>query len=182
MNDLTAIIEEFGGFGRQGFDFLASFYGDYRIFLEGLGLLSSFLFFGLAVFYIVRLKVFDFRIQRYQEILSQKTLNRSHSIRAWQRIKKRLSTGRQEEMKLAIVEADKILNELLKVGGYAGKDLEEKLKLADSAQLSNIESLRETHQFCRRILSEPELVINYAQALENLKVYAQAFQELELIS
>lgn len=179
---LNNFFSKLGDFGGEGLDSLADFYLTYRGMLGFFGLVLSLVFFGLAIYYIVRLNIFGFKATYYFELASQKKLSRGHSIRAWRKIKKRLATGRQEEMKLAIIEADRILAELLKISGYSGKNTQEKLKDITPAQLSNIESLREAHQFSRRVLSEPDLKITYQEALENLKIYAETFQKFELIT
>lgn len=106
---------------------------------------------------------------------------KSKYVSRWESIKRRLEDKSMASGKLALVEADKMLDEILGKLGYSGKDAGEKVKSIKPGQLVGIEDMRETQVLHKKIIEDP----TYETSLEELKValqvYGRVFRGLEVI-
>jgi hypothetical protein len=145
------------------------------------GLLS--LFFIVAMIYFVKTSGY-FRIRLWQdvvEVFTARTYGVSRMVKKWEKIRERLDLASEYEHKLAIIEADEILNEILERMGYQGETLREKLKQVAPAQLPNIELLQEAHQIRNNIVHDPDYRLSVDQARKTLEVYEEALKSLQVI-
>jgi len=103
-------------------------------------------------------------------------------LKAWKKIEERASSGQEAEIKLAIIEADKILDEILKVSGYIGETMADRLGNLTAANLSNIERVWQAHKIRNRLVHETDYNIGQTEVLEIIKIYQKAFQEFGLLA
>ena len=143
-------------------------------------IISGVLLWGI-IFCIAKLNFINSKIEQYMDILHIGNLPRRRSIRSWQQIKRKLILGDEANLKLTITEADKILDELLKISGYEGENMDERLKQLDASQLSNISDVWSAHKIRSRISQEPDFHINKQEAELIINIYKKSFQELGLI-
>ena len=101
--------------------------------------------------------------------------------RTWKRILKRLKSDDMVRWKMAILEADAIFDETLKMGGYRGNDVHERFQQLPPTALSNFEQIQMAHKIRDRVRQESDFVISKAEAEEVIKSYEQAFKEFGLI-
>lgn len=99
--------------------------------------------------------------------------------KAWSKIIERLESPSEGEHKLAVIEADEMLGDILKKMGYPGKDLEERLKRLTSATISNIDQVLEAHKTRDHIVHDPDFRLTRDQAKKLLSIYEQALMDLE---
>lgn len=102
-------------------------------------------------------------------------------VKEWKKIKKRLTTGLESEAKLAIIEADSLLNETLKNMGYPGKSLGERLDELTPDILSNLGEVREAHKIYSDIIHDPTYRLNLDQAERALSIYEKALSDLQAL-
>lgn len=79
---------------------------------------------------------------------------RSVLARRWDRIKKRTERRDVSQYKVAILEADKFIDEVVGAMGIRGKDLGEKLANVHPGHFDNLEELKAAHQVRNRVLHE----------------------------
>jgi hypothetical protein len=101
--------------------------------------------------------------------------------RRWSSIKQKLDTGKEAEFKLAILEADTLLEETLTKMGYSQDTIEEKIKKVGPEVLSSIDTLITIRQIRNNIVSDPDYKINLDSAKKTIAVYEKAFKEIQLI-
>ncbi|MFH1392586.1 MAG: hypothetical protein ABIG90_02845 [bacterium] len=101
--------------------------------------------------------------------------------RKWQIIKKRLQSRDESNYKMAVVEADKILDNLLERAGYPGKSLGDRLKRLTPAQFSNLDALWQAHKLRNNIVHDIETEVKFHQAQEAVEAIQKALDELEAI-
>lgn len=160
---------------------LFNFWESYGIVVQAFSvLLSGALIFGI-VFFILRLGILNYHAERFIDVSGFGDLSRRRSVKAWQQIKKRMKLGGEANMKLAVIEADKIFDEMIKLSGYKGEVMADRLKQITSAQLSNIEQLWQAHKIRNRLVHEPDYHLTEEQTEVALDIYQQAFQEMGLI-
>jgi uncharacterized membrane protein len=83
------------------------------------------------------------------------------------------------DWKLAIIEADIILDELLKEAGYAGVSLGEKLRSITPNQLQSIDDAWQAHKVRNQIAhAGSDFVLTHKLAQDTIKQYRRVFHEL----
>lgn len=102
-------------------------------------------------------------------------------LKKWERVKTRLKKGWEPEAKLAIIEADQLLDDLLKRMAYTGESLGERLKQLDSTVLPNINKVWEAHQIRNSLIHDPDYKLSLTRAQSALEVYEEAFKCLEAL-
>lgn len=99
----------------------------------------------------------------------------------WKKIKKRLEFVSEPEAKLAIIEADSLLDKVLKEKGYAGESLGERLDRLTSDILSNLEAVREAHKIHSNIIHDPSYRLSFNEAKRVISIYEEALSDLQAI-
>lgn len=99
----------------------------------------------------------------------------------WQKILKRLRKGDESNLKLAVIEADKLFDNLLLRMGYSGQDMDERLKLMTSAQLSNLEEIWQAHKIRDRVVGEKYYRLSAEEAEKAISAFEKAFKELMIL-
>ena len=141
----------------------------------------SFVLFWLIVYYIARLNLIGERVESFFDVIGKEELSRRRAVKAWKQIQKRLKIGGEAQLKLAIIEADKILDEILKKSGYQGENMSDRLKQITPAQISNIEEIWQAHKIRNRIVHEPDFSILSNEAENIIEIYEKTFKESGLI-
>lgn len=102
--------------------------------------------------------------------------------RKWESIKKRMGTYEESAYKLAVIEADSMLDAILEAGGWPGENLEQRLKKMDVSHLSNLEAVISANHLRNKIADEFDTTeIKYHDAQEAIQAYEKALEELEAI-
>lgn len=99
----------------------------------------------------------------------------------WLKILVRLEAGSEAECKLAVIEADSLLDEILEQSGYKGEDLEARLKSISEIILPNIAELKESHKIRNNIVYDPDYKLSLDEAKKTLSIYEKALRDLEMI-
>lgn len=100
--------------------------------------------------------------------------------KAWIGILARVEKGLESEYKLAVVEADEMLEDVLKKMEYTGKTLEDRLGQVSPTIISNIEDIREVHKIRHKVVYDPDYELTLDEIKRILEVYEKAFRELQL--
>ena len=177
MNIFTDITNYLLNFRNSTIDFFAPYFGWIKFFSL---IISALLLWGI-IYCINKLTFINMKVERYMDILGVGNLLKHRSIRGWIQIQRRLKLGDEDNLKLAITEADRILDELLKRSGYMGKNMDDRLSQITSVQLSNIVDAWSAHKIRQRILKEKDFHINRQEAEIIINIYKKAFQEFDLI-
>ena len=118
--------------------------------------------------------------QDFVEVLTYKGYWRREAKVKWKQIVKKFKKGHESDHKLAVVEADKMLNEALIQRGYGGDSLGERLDQIKDDTLSDMESVKKAHRVSSAILRDPNYKLSLDQAGKALDIYRKAFRDLEL--
>jgi len=102
------------------------------------------------------------------------------TFKQWTRVLKRLETGREADYKLAVIEADDLLNDILKKMGYKGETMAKILEQLDATILSDIEEVWEVHKIRNNVVHDPDYKLSLEQAKEVLGIYEKTFRTLEM--
>ncbi len=162
-------------------EFLGDFFASNLGVLQLVSLFVSAALFAGIVYVIAKLHLVGAGMEKLSEVIGKKDLSRRRSVRAWQRVEQRMALGDEAQVKLAVIEADKILDEILKMAGLRGETMADRLKKLTPAQLSNIENVWQVHKIRNRIVHEPDYHLAHADAAYAVDIYRVALKELGLI-
>ncbi len=96
----------------------------------------------------------------------------------WQIIEDCMAEKTASGYKMALIEADKLLDKALKDAGYPGKNIEEKITQA-RANFSNIKNLKKAREKRNLVLKELSYNLNSIDIEEAVKWYHQAVLDIE---
>ncbi len=143
---------------------------------------SVFLF--LHIIYIIfKINNLQGRFQIYKDAFTRKTPPpyKGEFVIRWKGIKQRMQTMQEAEYKLAIIEADKIFDDLLKIMLRKGKDMGERLKLLNEELLPSINKVWESHKVRNKIAHDSNYDLSYADAQVIIENYEKALHELKIL-
>lgn len=100
----------------------------------------------------------------------------------WEVVINHLNSGNPAEWKLAIMEADNILDEMVEKMGYAGENLGERLRAVETSDFNSIQSAWEAHKIRNKIAHEgSEFELSEREARRVVGLYEKVFKEFEYI-
>jgi len=121
----------------------------------------------------------DLLIYDIIEFLTFKPYGVGRAKRVWKKILERMEKGVESEVKLAVIEAEDLLDDILKKLGYKGESFGERIKEMPRNLMPNIDDLQEAHKIHNNIIHDPNYRLNLDQAKTILEIYKKALQNLE---
>lgn len=148
-------------------------------------IISGFLSVGLIIIIIYLIFLIRKDIKKYLEMLIESTVQadepRKVSLEGWQPVMDKLNSNNEDSYKQAVIEADKIFDDLLKRNGYQGEDMGERLKQITQNQLFNLDEVWQAHKLRNRLVHEPNFQLKEHEARRMIEIYQKAFKNLEAI-
>lgn len=144
---------------------------------------SALLIFGLIYAYIRHGELGQVmaEIMRRQEEMYKKLHRKDVKNARWKDVMTHIGSDRPNDWKLAIIEADIVLEELLNTLGYAGTSVGEKLKSAPSS-FSTLHHAWRAHNVRNRIAHEgADFDLSQKAAREAITEYKMVFDEFDFI-
>ncbi len=100
----------------------------------------------------------------------------------WDRIVTHVSSGNPSDWRLAIIEADIMLDELVSRIGYIGPSLGEKLKQVSRGDFETIDAAWEAHKIRNRIAhAGSDFILTQREARRVIELYASVFNEFKYV-
>jgi len=187
------ILEALRAFGENPSSFLAQVAQESVQFVSeprGLGFYIIRLVFIFLGLFLLGLTIYFLRNTSYLRFLILQDLvefftYRPYGIKrigkSWDKILARLQTGDESEYKLAVIEAEDLLDDILKRMGYEGEDLGGRLSHLTAATLPNIRELWQAHQVRNNIVHDPDYRLSLDEARKTLEIYEKALRDLETL-
>jgi hypothetical protein len=100
----------------------------------------------------------------------------------WKNVLKRLETPNEEEYKLAVLEADAMLDQTLQRMGFAGDTLTDRLAKVSTGIVTNLSEVRQANAIRNSIVHDPNYRLTLGEARRIIEIYQATFQNLDLIS
>lgn len=101
--------------------------------------------------------------------------------KSWNKIKARLETGDGNQYKLAIIEADKIVDKIISSMGLKGKNMIQRLETLKPRQIEDAENLKIAHKTRNQIIIDPSFQIDKEKAAEVLEIYEKFLVKFEFM-
>lgn len=145
-------------------------------------ILVSLFLFGFIIFVLVkttwlkRLVIWDL-----QEFFTRRPFGVLKIGKGWEGIEVRLETQMESEWKLALIEADKMLDDTLNRMGFGGQSLGERLERLTIATLPNLEEIKIAHKVRNNIIHDPTYKLILEEAKKIILIYKKALTDLEAL-
>jgi hypothetical protein len=152
------------------------------LILKSLSVTICFLLLVVLVYLIFQLRA-NIRnsVETATKSIGTPSLPKKRMTKKWNAILKKLETGDESNLKLAVIEADKILDDLLKKIGYQGENMGERLKQLTPAQIANLEALWQAHKLRNSIVHDPDFRLTRSQAENAIKIYQRTLEDLQAL-
>ena len=99
----------------------------------------------------------------------------------WARIQQFVGSVREAEWKLAVIEADKYVDDALKQHGFAGESMGERLMLIKPDQLTSLQDLWDAHKLRNLLVHEAGYKITHEQATAAIHAFEKVLRELGVL-
>lgn len=99
----------------------------------------------------------------------------------WQEIKRHLNSVNQAEWKFAVVEADKLVDDVLKASGLPGESMGDRLISIEPGQMKNLDKLWRAHKIRNLLVHDTNFELRRSTALEAIEGFGAAIRELGAI-
>lgn len=171
----------FSNFMVSFISFFINFISNNLLIIEIISFSISTILLALIIYFASQTEFFIDPVEHFFDTLGAINMSKRRTLKAWKQIQKRLGSNKMNDLKLAVLETDKVLDEVLRMAGFPGKNLDERLELITPAQIENIEEIKQAHKFKNRIATEPDLLITQNEAQISVDIYKKVFQDLNLI-
>jgi hypothetical protein len=99
----------------------------------------------------------------------------------WIKIEARLESGDPSQYKLAVLEADGIIDKIFQSMELKGSNMTEKLEKLSPGQMEEAEEIKNAHKIRNQIVNDPSYQIDKEKAKEALDIYAKFLTENEFM-
>src|SRR3990170_2974914 len=172
------------------FNLLDRFYssggGTFILSMKFVGGLLSIVFFG----FIIYLNVLMFRLQnpkgaveKIEEIVGEDfgkipESEKREVPKKWQSVLDKASSPTPSDWKLAVIEADTIMDDILKKMRLEGNSFGDRLKQLDRSKLNSIDNLWDAHKIRNLIAHDPNRPVSRQEIDRAIDGYEKALDEL----
>lgn len=158
-------------------------YALWSIFQIFSAVLSTLLIFGIA-YAVVR--IWQIRKEEAAIYGSRKPSSSEHVTqegnKRWDKIMELASSENPKEWRLAILDADVLLDELVTKMGYRGENLGEKMKGIERSDFTTLECAWEAHKVRNTIAhSSSDFILTQREAKRIMDLYKRVFEEFQFI-
>ena len=153
----------------------------YILILKIISLVISVLLFIAIIILIVRIVSNKKSFEMLAESVTAPELPKKAIVKKWEAILSKLEKDEENSYKLAVIEADKMFDDLLKKIGYQGEDMGTRLKQITTAQIANLDELWQAHKVRNQIVHEPDFALTLSQAKQVVEIYQRAMEDLEAL-
>ena len=99
----------------------------------------------------------------------------------WQEIRSHLDSPREADWKIAVMEADKLVDEGLTRAGFAGDTFGDRLTNIAPGDLLSLDGVWWAHKVRNRLAHEVDYFLRYTEARQAIGYYEQALTELKYL-
>lgn len=157
----------------------------FKNFIMFLLALVGIFFLGLTIYSVMRLRERKkknddkyFELIRHAETAHKDGTNNER----WQAIVKHIKSDNSTDWRIAIIEADNMLDQLTVKLGLVGADLGERLKNTNPNHFKNLDNAWEAHKVRNRIAHEGlSYNLSYREAKKTIELYESVFKEFDII-
>lgn len=148
--------------------------------IKAIFIIISLILFVAIVILIAKTTWFRLRyLEDYTEFFASRPFGTKTKFKKLELINKKLNSGKEAEYKIAVIEAENFLKEVLRKMEYKGEFLDDILNQVDEKVLPSIGKVREAQKVRDSIVHNPDYDLSKDQAINIVKIYEKALEELE---
>ncbi len=159
--------------------------GDITLILSQLGIVVSVFFVGLIVFIRLQksmLKPAAFSIAPTVSAGTPELVSRAGALRQrWDTVVAHLNSTKEYEWKVAVMEADKLVDDALANAGFPGATFGDRLSNIQPGTLVSLDGIWWAHKIRNRLAHEVDYFLRYTEAKQAVGYFEAALSELQLI-
>ena len=121
------------------------------------------------------------KISIVKEILPPQSAEGGASNARWGEVLRHINSNREAEWKFAVIEADNLIDDTLKMAGFPGESLVERLMAIEQGQLATLDGLWNAHKTRNKIAHDANYFMRYAEAKKAVEQFEKTLQELGAI-
>lgn len=115
------------------------------------------------------------------EFMKTESFPREERNARWDAVEKRMKSDHPSDWKLAVIEADSIMDDLLKRMRYEGATMGERLQQIEPSDFDSLQAVWKAHKMRNRIAHEPETAITRSEAEYAIELFKRGLKEFEYI-
>ncbi len=146
-----------------------------------LGGLLTLIFGGLIVLLLFKTELIDKWLKVTGNFLLAGAFPKRQLNKSWQKILLRLNKNDEANLRLALIEADNLFDDLLKQMRLPGESMADRLKNVNSFQISNIDEIWQAHKLRNQVVHNPECPVTRNEIEFGVHAYEKALKELEFM-
>ena len=152
-------------------------------FLKTFSLFVSVILFFILVYIILKFIRFNKdKVQIAQTIQPSAPIASGPLDARWTEITNHINSNREGEWKFAVIEADKLADDVLKKSGFPGETMGERLMSIDKTRLLSIDGLWEAHKVRNRIAHDVSYFLRHSEARKAVALFEASLRELGVLS
>lgn len=118
---------------------------------------------------------------KFASVLPSDLEAKTHRNEKWDNLLKYLDSDNSSDWKLAILEADKLLDEMVEKMGYPGANLGERLRVIEPSDFLTLQAAWEAHKVRNRIAHEAQYQLTQREARKTIDLFEKVFREFHYI-
>ncbi len=143
-------------------------------------IISALLIAGIVVI-VIKTNWLGLKVERFRHIVLKTNLPKEAAKKEWANIEKHFFRGDENDLKIAVIEADKLLEEALREAGIRGATLGDRLKNLKPDQMSNLDQIWQAHRLRNDIVHQSTFRLKRDLAERALKIYESTLKQLGLL-
>jgi hypothetical protein len=153
-------------------------YFSHLTLIEVVSSIFSAAFIALTVYFLIETGWIKNRMEKVRDIVLKKDVAKEHTRTSWEDIERHFFAGDDNDLKIALIEADNLLGESLHDIGIPGANIGDQLQRINEEKLPNLEDVWQAHKIRNRIAHETNFVLKRDLAERALTVYEKALEHL----
>ncbi|MBS3903072.1 MAG: hypothetical protein KGZ30_01715 [Anaplasmataceae bacterium] len=109
------------------------------------------------------------------------TLGQAVVVERWERVMKKFATGTREGIALAIIEADKVVDDVLKSLGLEGEHMADRLGQLSPDELRSFDRVWRAHRLRNEVVHSPDYYLTTAEAERALDDFENFLKEVQAL-
>jgi hypothetical protein len=152
----------------------------------------SFIAFAISAILIIGIIYAYLKINEFDEILAEDLLEKEKIWKEvhdghienerWANVQEHLNSQNPNDWKLAIIEADVLLERMLNKAGYVGETIGDKLKNASGRSFQTLDDAWQAHRVRNQIAhGGADFILTHKIAQDTLILYERVFKEFDVV-
>lgn len=158
-------------------------YSDYGVIAQAIGFaLTAVLGYVWFKMYFIDHKVPQSKIEEWREAFGYEKPEELSRIDAqWEAIQNKIKSNDESLWKMAIMEADSLMDQLIQEMGYSGDTMGERMQKITSKQFPMLDDAWRVHKVRNFIAHDPNYKLTEQNAKATIDIYENIFRELNVL-